>query len=170
MAYKKFWMALVLMVGLAAALPGCSQWQQHFHKCACKKLLRNPSRVAHSPLYKIINCEPQWTTLAKALRKAHLKETFSQRGAYYTFFAPTNAAFAKIAPTKLATLMKSKNRQSLRNLIFYHAIASPVVLDPRHATLRELTANGHKMVLITGNGKNHGRERRTHYLRPDHGR
>ncbi len=153
MAYKKFWMALVLMVALAAALPGCSQWQQHQHACACKKLLRNPSRVAHSPLYKIINCQPQWTTLAKAIRKAHLKETFSQRGAYYTFFAPTNAAFAKIAPAKLATLMKSENRQSLRNLIFYHAIASPVALDPRYPTLHEPTANGHKVVLTTANGK-----------------
>ncbi len=153
MAYKKIWMAFVLMIGLAAAVPGCSQWQQHRHECACKKLLRHPSRLAHSPLYKIINCEPQWTTLAKAIRKAHLKETFSQPGAYYTFFAPTNAAFSQIAPAKLAMLMKSENRQSLRNLLFYHAIPHVVVLDPHRATLREQTANGHKVVLTTADGK-----------------
>ncbi|NNM87435.1 MAG: fasciclin domain-containing protein [Phycisphaerae bacterium] len=153
MAYKKIWMACVFIIGLAAALPGCSQWNQHWHQSACKKLLGNPSRVAHSPLYKIINCEPQFTTLAKAIRKAHLKETFSQPGAYYTFFAPTNAAFSQIAPAKLAMLMKSENRQSLRNLIFYHAIAHLVVLDPHRATLREQTANGHKVVLTSADGK-----------------
>lgn len=153
MTYKKIWMACVLIVGLAAALPGCSQWQQHRHQCACKKLLGNPSRIAHSPLYKIINCRPEWTTLAKAIRKAHLKQTFSQPGAYYTFFAPTNAAFSKIPPAKLTMLLKSVNRQSLRDLIFYHAIPHSVVLNPRRSTLREQSANGHPLVLTTAHGK-----------------
>ena len=66
----------------------------------------------------------QFNTLAKALTAAGLVETLKGPGPF-TVFAPTDAAFAKIAPEKLNALLADK--AALTKVLTYHVVSGKVV-------------------------------------------
>ncbi|TPG18594.1 fasciclin domain-containing protein [Sphingomonas koreensis] len=65
---------------------------------------------------------PNLTTLVKAIQASDLAATLSGPGPY-TVFAPTNAAFDRLAPGTVETLLKPENKASLIKLLSYHVVA-----------------------------------------------
>lgn len=61
------------------------------------------------------------TTLVAALRASGLDRTLAGPGPF-TLFAPTNAAFGRLPPTTVETLMHPSNRALLAHLLNYHVV------------------------------------------------
>lgn len=70
----------------------------------------------------------QFTTLAKALGAAGLVETLSGPGPF-TVFAPTDAAFAKLDPKVLASLLEPANKAKLIEILTYHVVPGRLAAD-----------------------------------------
>lgn len=67
------------------------------------------------------------STLANGLRATSLGTTLSSTGPY-TLFAPTNAAFARLAPGSVEILMQPENKPTLAKLLGYHVVAGRITL------------------------------------------
>jgi uncharacterized surface protein with fasciclin (FAS1) repeats len=91
-----------------------------------------------------------FNTLAKALTAAGLIETLKGAGPY-TVLAPTDAAFAKIAPKDLEALLADK--AALTKVLTYHVIAGNVPASTV-TTLTEATSlEGSKIAIKVVDGK-----------------
>ncbi len=62
------------------------------------------------------------TTLVAAIKAAGLVETLQSPGPF-TVFAPTNAAFDKLPPGTVGTLVKPENKATLTKILTYHVVA-----------------------------------------------
>jgi uncharacterized surface protein with fasciclin (FAS1) repeats len=69
---------------------------------------------------------PALATLTKAVTAAELGTTLSGPGPF-TVFAPTDAAFGRLAPGTLDTLLKPENKATLTKVLNYHVV--PGALD-----------------------------------------
>ena len=65
---------------------------------------------------------PDFSTLVTAVTAAGLGETLSGDGPF-TVFAPTNAAFEKIDPATLSSLLTPEMKDDLTGLLTYHVVA-----------------------------------------------
>lgn len=63
------------------------------------------------------------TTLVAALKAAEYLDVVSNAGPF-TVFAPTNAAFDKLPPGTVETLVKPENKAKLRDILEYHVAVS----------------------------------------------
>jgi uncharacterized surface protein with fasciclin (FAS1) repeats len=84
--------------------------------------------IAPSPtenLYAELKATGEFTILLKALDAANLSGLI-QTHADLTLLAPTDAAFAALAPGKLDDLMKPANAATLQHVLVYHLIAAKV--------------------------------------------
>jgi uncharacterized surface protein with fasciclin (FAS1) repeats len=61
------------------------------------------------------------TTLVAAVKAASLVDTLSGPGPF-TVFAPTNAAFAKLPPGTIDTLLQPANKDKLTSILTYHVV------------------------------------------------
>jgi uncharacterized surface protein with fasciclin (FAS1) repeats len=61
------------------------------------------------------------TTLVAAVKAAGLVDTLKGPGPF-TVFAPTNAAFAKLPPGTVDTLLKPENKAMLPKVLIYHVV------------------------------------------------
>src|SRR6476469_7669089 len=61
------------------------------------------------------------TTLVAAVKAAGLVDTLSGPGPF-TVFAPTNAAFAKLPPGTVETLVQPQNKAQLTKILTYHVV------------------------------------------------
>jgi uncharacterized surface protein with fasciclin (FAS1) repeats len=68
---------------------------------------------------------PNLTTLVQAIKAAGLADTLSGPGPF-TVFAPTNAAFGRLAPGTVETLLKPENKASLVKLLDYHVVSGTI--------------------------------------------
>jgi transforming growth factor-beta-induced protein len=64
-------------------------------------------------------------TLAAALQAADLIETLKGKGPF-TVFAPTDAAFAKLPPGTVESLLEPANKAKLQAILTYHVVAGSV--------------------------------------------
>ncbi len=62
------------------------------------------------------------TTLVAAVKAAGLVDTLQGKGPF-TVFAPTNAAFAKLASGTVDTLLMPANKDKLTSVLTYHVVA-----------------------------------------------
>ena len=62
------------------------------------------------------------TTLVAAVKAAGLVDTLSSPGPF-TVFAPTNAAFGKLPPGAVETLVKPESKGTLTTVLTYHVVA-----------------------------------------------
>lgn len=69
---------------------------------------------------------PDHTTLVAALTAAGLVPALASPGGIYTVFAPTNAAFDKLPPGTVDSLLKPENLEQLKKILKHHA-AVPMV-------------------------------------------
>ncbi|MEQ1493240.1 MAG: fasciclin domain-containing protein [Terricaulis sp.] len=88
------------------------------------------------------------TTLVAAVRAAGLVETLSGPGPF-TVFAPTNAAFDKLPPGTVDTLVQPANRPTLTRILTYHVV--PGRLTAADLAQRIRAGNG-RAVLTTVQG------------------
>ncbi len=98
-------------------------------------------------------------TLAAALKAADLVGALKGTGPF-TVFAPTDAAFAKLPPGTLDSLLKPENKDKLKSILLYHVVSGKIMAadikgEAKPATLQgatldiKATAKG-----VTVNGAN----------------
>lgn len=68
----------------------------------------------------------QFNTLVTAVKEAGLVETLKGKGPY-TVFAPTDAAFDKLPPGTVESLLKPENKEKLTQILTYHVIPGKVM-------------------------------------------
>lgn len=89
------------------------------------------------------------TTLVSAVKAAGLDTTLAQPGPY-TVFAPTNAAFQRLAPGTVDTLLKPENKPTLTKVLTYHVVPGVVTIEDLKA---KAAAGGGKVTLTTVEGE-----------------
>ena len=91
----------------------------------------------------------QFSTLKTALMEAGLVDTFKDRSARFTVFAPTNDAFAKVPKETLDTLLG--NKEWLTRVLTYHVVKGTVgsasVVRQKNGLL---TLQGEKIEVMAG--------------------
>lgn len=75
------------------------------------------------------------STLAQAIRAADLGPRLSG-AAPLTVFAPSNAAFGRLAPGTVDSLLKPENKASLVKLLTYHVVPGTITADQLVAMIR----------------------------------
>ncbi len=88
------------------------------------------------------------TTLVAAVKAAGLADTLASDGPF-TVFAPTDAAFAKLPPGTVDTLLQPANREQLRAVLTYHVVAGKVTSAQLAETIKR---NGGQATLTTIQG------------------
>jgi uncharacterized surface protein with fasciclin (FAS1) repeats len=91
---------------------------------------------------------PNHTTLVAAVKAAGLVDTLSGAGPF-TVFAPTNAAFDKLPPGTVDTLLKPENKDQLAKILTYHVVAGNV---NAHDLIKLIKKSGGKAELKTVSG------------------
>lgn len=91
----------------------------------------------------------EFSTLAKAIDAAGLTQELSAAGPY-TFFAPTDAAFAKLPPEQLASLMQPANKEQLRTLLQNHVVEGQAKAEYFAGKAGEMTALGGGKLALDG--------------------
>ena len=133
-------MRLVLAFLAAAALAGCvPQTTEAPPPAPAPTPSRNPmvGGAVMDPARTIIQnlaASRDHTTFIAAVRAAGLEPTLSGPGPY-TVFAPTNAAFGRLPPTTVETLMHPSNRALLARVVGYHIV-------PERRTRAQIGAGG----------------------------
>ena len=88
------------------------------------------------------------TTLVAAVKAAGLVDTLSGPGPF-TVFAPTNAAFAKLPPGTVETLVKPENKATLTAILTYHVVPGALTAKDLAAMVKQ---GGGQALLKTVNG------------------
>lgn len=88
------------------------------------------------------------TTLVAAVKAAGLVDTLSGPGPF-TVFAPTNAAFAKLPPGTVDSLIKPEMKATLQKVLTYHVVAGRMTAAD---ISKAIQADGGKATLKTAAG------------------
>lgn len=94
-----------------------------------------------------LNSNADYTTAASAVKNANLEASL-RTGGPYTIFAPNNAAFSKLSPGKLDSLMKDNGR--FTTLLKSHMVTGRY---GKADIIKALTAGKGKATLTTLNGQ-----------------
>ena len=103
-----------------------------------KNIIEN---AVNSPVHK---------TLVAAVKAAGLVDTLESPGPF-TVFAPTDAAFAKLPPSTVPTLVKPENKAMLTSILTYHVVAGKYSTKDLDKLIK---AGGGKATLPTVDGEN----------------
>lgn len=104
---------------------------------------------ADRPIARNAADAPNLSTLVAALKAADLVDTLSGAGPF-TVFAPTNDAFARLAPGSLDLLLSPENKAQLATVLTYHVV--PGALSAAELT-RRIQAGGGTATLTTAAGQ-----------------
>ncbi|WP_336488924.1 fasciclin domain-containing protein [Methylobacterium nigriterrae] len=120
--------AVALAMAVGAALPVAA-------------LAKNPM-VGGAPMYasktivqNAVNSKDH-TTLVAAVKAAGLVDTLNGPGPF-TVFAPTNAAFAKLPPGTVETLVQPQNKGTLTSILTYHVVPGTLTAKDLMAMARQ---------------------------------
>lgn len=92
-----------------------------------------------------------FNTLVAAINAAGLTETLKGPGPF-TVFAPTDAAFAKLPPGTLESLLKPENKAKLQAILTYHVVAGKVMAQDVVKLDSARTVEGESLTIRTVNG------------------
>ena len=100
------------------------------------------------------------TTLVTAVTAAGLVDTLSGKGPF-TVFAPTNAAFTKLAPGTVETLVKPESKAALTGILTFHVVPGQFsaadlakqVKDGGGKAMLKTASGGQLTVMDAGGGK-----------------
>jgi uncharacterized surface protein with fasciclin (FAS1) repeats len=110
----------------------------------------DPSRMqSEATIAQSIAVTPGLRVLAAQLRTAELDQLLGGEGPY-TLFAPTDAAFTRLAPGISSELLAPENRSALVGLLRYHVV--PGVLSTQQLTAL-MRAGGGRATLTTLGGQ-----------------
>jgi uncharacterized surface protein with fasciclin (FAS1) repeats len=90
------------------------------------------------------------TTLVAAVKAAGLVETLKSAGPF-TVFAPTNAAFDKLAAGTVETVLKPENKAMLTKILTYHVVAGK--MDSKMIAKAIKAGNGKAELTTVAGGK-----------------
>lgn len=94
-----------------------------------------------------------FNTLAAAIQAAGLTDALKDKGPF-TVFAPTDAAFKKLPPETLASLLKPENKAKLAEILMFHVVPGRIYADGvAGATESPKTLAGRSFMIKSGNGK-----------------
>jgi transforming growth factor-beta-induced protein len=85
-----------------------------------------------------------FNTLVTAVKAAGLVETLSGHS-QFTVFAPTDAAFAKVDPATLQSLLKPENKSQLTQVLTYHLVSGRVAARDAYDLNSAPTVNGQRL-------------------------
>jgi uncharacterized surface protein with fasciclin (FAS1) repeats len=97
--------------------------------------------VGGAPMYSTKNIvqnavnSKDHTTLVAAVKAGGLVDTLSGKGPF-TFFAPTNAAFARLPAGTVDTLVKPENKAMLDKILTYHVVPGRITAQQIAAMAR----------------------------------
>jgi len=91
-------------------------------------------------------------TFVTALKAADLVEPLQDEGPF-TVFAPTNAAFAKLPPGKLDSLLMPQNKEELAGILKYHVVEGRLTADQIAEKGSLETLAGARLKVTVENGK-----------------
>jgi len=92
------------------------------------------------------------TTVVTAIKAAGLVDTLKGKGPF-TVFAPTNAAFNKLPPGTVESLLKPENQEKLKGILLYHVHAGDAIKAADVKTMELSTANGKTLKIKVGEDK-----------------
>ena len=92
-----------------------------------------------------------FNTLVAAVKAADLVETLKGEGPF-TVFAPTDEAFAKLAPGTLEDLLKPGNKEKLQAILTYHVVPGKVMAKDVMMLSTATTANGQDLSIGKSGG------------------
>jgi uncharacterized surface protein with fasciclin (FAS1) repeats len=90
-------------------------------------------------------------TLVAAVKAADLVSTLKGPGPF-TVFAPTDAAFAKLPPGTLTTLLQPENKAKLASILTYHVVPGKVMAADVVKLSSAKTVNGQSVSITTHGG------------------
>jgi uncharacterized surface protein with fasciclin (FAS1) repeats len=93
---------------------------------------------------------PDFSTLASAIKQAGLAKTLKAKGPF-TVFAPTNEAFAKVPKDQLDALLADKT--ALTNVLTYHVLAGKVPSSALEPTQEVTALDGSPFTIAVADGK-----------------
>jgi transforming growth factor-beta-induced protein len=124
---------IVLLAGLAVALPSCRKREQppqpreERPEERARPVPRPPvEEEAEKDIVDTAVEASSFTTLAAALNAADLVETLKGEGPF-TVFAPTDDAFKKLPAGALEDLLKPENKHKLQAILKHHVVAGAVM-------------------------------------------
>jgi transforming growth factor-beta-induced protein len=85
-----------------------------------------------------------FNTLVTAVKAAGLVETLSGHS-QFTVFAPTDAAFSKVDPATLQSLLKPENKSQLTQVLTYHVVSGRVAARDAYDLNSAPTVNGQRL-------------------------
>lgn len=104
-----------------------------------------------SNITQVVNVEKNMRTLKKGVHASDLDQLLSSSGPF-TLFAPTDAAFEKLAKGMMENLLEPKNRVELTDLMNNHIILHKVLFDDLKDGLALKTANGKSLQVQVKDG------------------
>jgi len=90
-------------------------------------------------------------TLVAAVQAAGLVDTLKGAGPF-TVFAPTDAAFAKLPPGTVESLLKPENKQKLAAILTYHVVSGKVMAADVTKMKSAKTVNGQMLTIKSTRG------------------
>jgi len=140
-----------LMAGLSLSMTAGTFAMARMSAAKTEKIVQ----VGGAPMYPSRNIvqnavnSKDHTTLVAAVKAAGLVDTLSSPGPF-TVFAPTNAAFGKLPPGTVETLVKPENKGTLTKVLTYHVVAGRLSAMDLSARVK---AGGGKAMLKTAEGE-----------------
>lgn len=106
-------LSLSYIIGLALYLAAVSAFADGHGK--------HNHQASNDNLAQVVLANPDFSVLAQAIEAAELKQTLAGDGPF-TLFAPTNAAFDKLPPGTLDSLLKPENKAQLVEVLSHHLV------------------------------------------------
>lgn len=115
--------------------------------------------IAQKNIVEVAVGNENFSTLVTALKAADLVGALQGDGPF-TVFAPTNSAFSKIDSKTLNSLLESKNKKALANILTYHVVPAKLMakdvvaaLKKGKGTVEVKALNGQKLTVVSKKGK-----------------
>jgi len=103
-----------------------------------------------SNITQVVNTDKNMTTLKKGVHASDLDQLLSSTGPY-TFFAPSNHAFEKLASGTMEKLLEPENKLALTSLLSHHILQGKINTKDLNDGDKLKTLDGKElMVTITG--------------------
>jgi uncharacterized surface protein with fasciclin (FAS1) repeats len=125
----------VMILGLVVALVGCQSKKPE------AKTEAPPETQQTADIIDTAIAAGTFTTLVSALGSAGLVETLKGPGPF-TVFAPTDDAFAALAPGTLDELLKPEKVEELKAILTYHVVPGKVTASDIANLVSTVTVNG----------------------------
>jgi uncharacterized surface protein with fasciclin (FAS1) repeats len=97
-----------------------------------------------------IRQNPSLSTLAKIISNTYLVDVLESEGPF-TLFAPSNEAFAKLAPGTLDDWLKPNNKEILTKILEYHIALGKITLEDLKKNSGLMTLSGQHVSIKTDN-------------------